>query len=53
MMRISGILLLSTLFSIQVSSKDLCRALAMSGGGDKGAYEAGAVYGLVNGLPAD
>ena len=29
-----------------------CRALALGGGNDKGAYEAGAVIGLVNNLPA-
>ena len=29
-----------------------CRVLALSGGGDKGAYEAGVVYGLVKNLPA-
>ena len=30
-----------------------CRALAMSGGGDKGAYEAAVFVGLVNNLPAE
>eukprot|EP00922_Rhytidocystis_sp_ex-Travisia-forbesii_P066047 GHVS01098073.1.p1 GENE.GHVS01098073.1~~GHVS01098073.1.p1 ORF type:complete len:469 (-),score=117.62 GHVS01098073.1:1405-2811(-) len=30
------------------SSANVCRALVLSGGGDKGAYEAGVVYGLVN-----
>lgn len=30
-----------------------CRALAMSGGGDKGAYEAAVFVGLVNSLPAE
>ena len=28
-----------------------CRALAMSGGGSKGSYEAGVLYGLVNNDP--
>jgi predicted acylesterase/phospholipase RssA len=28
------------------SAADVCRALAMSGGGSKGAFEAGALYGL-------
>eukprot|EP00697_Spironema_sp_BW2_P004759 gnl/Spiro4/16448_TR8842_c0_g1_i1.p1 gnl/Spiro4/16448_TR8842_c0_g1~~gnl/Spiro4/16448_TR8842_c0_g1_i1.p1 ORF type:complete len:322 (-),score=99.42 gnl/Spiro4/16448_TR8842_c0_g1_i1:155-1120(-) len=30
-----------------------CRALALEGGGDKGAYEAGVIWGLVNNLPAE
>lgn len=30
-----------------------CRALALSGGGDKGAYEAAVYVGLVNNLPAE
>ncbi|CAI2373547.1 unnamed protein product [Moneuplotes crassus] len=30
-----------------------CRALALSGGGDKGAYEAAVFVGLVNNLPAE
>ena len=34
--------------------QDVCRALAMSGGGSNGAWEAGVIYGLVNyGDPAD
>lgn len=31
---------------------EICRALSMSGGGSRGCYEAGAVWGLVNNLPA-
>jgi len=31
---------------------NVCKVLALSGGGDKGAYEAGVVNGLVNNLPA-
>jgi predicted acylesterase/phospholipase RssA len=41
--------LIGSLFSsTQVEAKDVCRALALSGGGSKGAYEAGVVYGLVH-----
>lgn len=31
--------------------QDSCHALVLSGGGNKGAYEAGAVYGLAHSLP--
>ena len=31
---------------------DKCRALALGGGNDYGAYQAGAVIGLINNLPA-
>ena len=36
-------------------SKPVCRALVMSGGGAKGAFEAGVLYGLFHGTeePAD
>jgi len=33
------------------NSSKSCRALAMSGGGSKGSYEAGVLYGLVNNDP--
>ena len=46
-----GLVFLSLLsFNAEASGK--CRALALGGGNDKGAYEAGAVIGLVNNLPA-
>lgn len=32
-------------------SKDVCHALALSGGGNKGSYEAGAIHTLVKNLP--
>ena len=36
------------------ATQDVCRALVMSGGGNNGAWEAGAIYGFVNnGNPAD
>jgi len=35
-------------------AKDHCRALALSGGGSNGAWEAGVIWGLINyGNPAD
>ena len=33
------------------SATEVCRALAMSGGGSKGSFEAGALYGLYHGGP--
>jgi hypothetical protein len=43
------VLLLLSLFSAtQVVSKDVCRALALSGGGNKGSYEAGVIFGLTH-----
>ena len=32
----------------QAASQDVCRALVLSGGGNNGAWEAGALWGLVN-----
>ena len=47
------LLLCSTLTSF-TQAANVCRAAAFSGGGSKGAYEAGAVYGFNNnGNPAD
>lgn len=40
-----------TLFVVH-SKADRCRIVALSGGGDKGSYEAGVLHGLINGLPA-
>jgi predicted acylesterase/phospholipase RssA len=50
--RLVGISLLSTIFSshIAFASQDVCHALALSGGANKGAYEAGVIWGLVNAL---
>ena len=36
-----------------VLTQNKCRILALSGGGDKGAYQAGAIVGLINNLPAE
>ena len=38
-------------FVINVQSDGVCRVLALSGGGNKGAYEAGVVKGFVDNLP--
>ena len=35
----------------KTNSTKSCKALAMSGGGSKGSYEAGVLYGLVNNDP--
>jgi len=35
------------------ASQEVCRALVLSGGGNKGAYEVGVIHGMVNLLPAD
>jgi predicted acylesterase/phospholipase RssA len=45
--------LISLLFSTTTATEGICRALALSGGGNKGAYEAGVISGLVNSLPPD
>lgn len=52
-------ILLSLLFSSLLllpmyvfATQDVCHALVLSGGGNKGAWEAGAVYGFVHSLPA-
>jgi predicted acylesterase/phospholipase RssA len=43
------VLLLLSLFSAsQVGSKKVCRALALSGGANKGSYEVGVIYGLTH-----
>src|SRR5438105_165756 len=50
-MKISlSLLLVSILQAGYTSQKDICRALAMSGGANKGAYEAGVVYGLAHNM---
>ena len=40
-------LLLGTAMADQAKSTKTCKALALSGGGAKGAFEAGALYGLI------
>lgn len=35
------------------AQKKICRALALGGGGDRGAYEAGVIHGLVSNLPPE
>jgi predicted acylesterase/phospholipase RssA len=35
------------------AGKDQCHCMALEGGGDKGAYQAGVVRALVDGLPID
>ena len=46
------LLLCLSLFTSVVSSNDgYCRTLVMSGGGNKGSYEAGVLYGLYHLLP--
>jgi len=51
-MKIILTLLLISLLSTSIQAK-VCRALTMSGGGDKGAYEAAVFVGFVNNLPAE
>lgn len=54
-MKISSNILLAALlgFGSAYAKQEVCHALAMSGGANKGAYEAGVVYGLAHNLPAD
>jgi predicted acylesterase/phospholipase RssA len=54
MRRITSLsLLLTSLLSTQtLALQDSCHAIVLSGGGNKGAYEAGVVYGLAHSLPA-
>jgi predicted patatin/cPLA2 family phospholipase len=51
-MKLVLILLLALITFNTVQAKK-CRAIAFSGGGDKGAYEAAVFVGLVNSLPAE
>lgn len=52
-----GLLLVVSILAAVLKAADptpkKCRALALSGGGDKGAYEAAVYVGLVNNLPAE
>lgn len=41
-------LAVGALIGTTASAKDMCYALAMAGGGTKGAYEAGAMWGIIN-----
>lgn len=45
------VLLLAGLHGAQAAR--FCRAIAMSGGGDKAAYEAGVLHGLIDNLPSE
>lgn len=48
-----SLLILGTTFSLAAAGPGgKCRGLALAGGGDKGAYQAGVVQGLVSNLPA-
>ncbi len=38
---------------VSVKSDDKCRILVLEGGGDRGAYHAGAFHELVNNLPSE
>ena len=44
-----------TIFFVTVNAqkKDVCRAIALSGGANKGAYEVGVMKGMVDLLPAE
>ena len=46
----SLVTVVSLLLDSTTAKHDGCIALAMSGGGVKGAYEAGALYGMVHGV---
>ncbi len=47
-----SLMVLSALLATQtIAATDKCHALVLSGGGNKGAYEAGVVYQLVHSLP--
>ena len=50
---LSIVTLTMLLSSTAYAKQDICHALALSGGGNKGAYEAGVVYQLAHSLPAD
>ena len=45
-----SILTLTTLIVEAYAAEPICRALAMSGGGSKGSFEAGVLYGMYHGL---
>lgn len=48
-----SLLILGSLFTVsQAGPGGKCRGLALAGGGDKGAYQAGVISGLVSALPA-
>lgn len=52
--KLASISILSLLFSSSIAKQQKCHALALSGGGNKGAYEAGVVYNLAHLLaPSD
>lgn len=47
------LILLIVAFLFTSNAREVCNVLALSGGGNKGAYEAGVVKGLVDSLPGD
>ena len=53
MMIKSSLAVLALLFTAANAKPDKCHALSLSGGGNKGAFEIGAIHSLVNGLPAE
>ena len=48
MRSITCLLLFQISLSFAVSPKDSCKAIVFSGGGSKGAYEAGVLWGMIN-----
>ncbi len=50
-MRVSTVILLILCVSSTICEKKRCYVLALEGGGDKGAYQAGAIKGLVDNVP--
>lgn len=52
----TSLALLSILFAaskVAAQQKPTCQALVLSGGANKGAYEAGVIYGMAHILPED
>ena len=48
------LIICTVLFSLILADEPKkCRILSLEGGGDKGAYQAGGIHALVNGLPAE
>ncbi len=53
MVKYSIVIFLLFQFTDTKTEGDKCRILVLEGGGDKGAFQAGAIYGLVNKLPSE
>jgi len=49
----SSLAVLALLLSAVTAAPEKCHAMSLSGGANKGAYEMGAIYSLVNNLPAE